>query len=221
MLYPKINSLYKRDGHDFTQTGVKGSGKLMLGVYARGEFSIINHWYVQEKLDGTNIRIIFERHEHGEPTVSIGGRTENAMIPSPLLNHLRDTFTVDKLDKQFEKSNYVLLFGEGIGPKIQSGGYYTKEPKFVLFDVFCSGWWLDIMDVAEVANNLEIPFAPLCMPGGQTVGDIEAFVRSRPPSIYATAETHIMEGVVARPIFPLLFRNKEPVVFKLKCRDFE
>ena len=221
MLYPKIQSLYKRDGYDFKESGVKGSGKLMLGCYSRPEFSIVIAWHVQEKIDGTNIRIIFERNPVNGPTVSIGGRTENAMIPSPLLNHLRDTFTVEKLDKQFSTSNFVVLFVEGIGPKIQSGGYYTKEPKFVLFDVFCSGWWLDMGAVQEVSTALEVPYAPLVMLGPQTIFDIECFVRSRPNSLYATQQEHMMEGIVARPIFPLLFRNKEPVAFKLKCRDFD
>lgn len=212
MKYPKINSLYKREE--------KGDRKIMLGDYSCPEFTTIDKWTVTEKVDGTNIRITFDRKNTG---VEIQGRSDEAQIPPHLFKVLQETFTWLKMDGVFKESNYVVLFGEGFGPKIQSGDYYCKTPSFVLFDVFCSGFWLKREDVAELAGKLGIDHVPLLLNyEGDTVWktqDIVEFVQGRPLSGIAK-EQHVMEGIVARSEPLMMFRIGGPILFKLKAKDF-
>lgn len=53
-----------------------------------------------------------------------------------------------------------------------------------------------------------------------THGVIE-FVKSKPKSYISKDQTLTMEGVIARSVPLMLFRNhKTPIMFKLKIRDF-
>lgn len=235
MEYPKINSLYKRQMTETdTLTGEvrfldkgKSGNPLIIGDFACEEFGAIETWTVTEKIDGTNIRIIMDRKHM--PLVTFGGRTSNAQIPTSLLRHLQTTFTSEKMDEVFKESNYVVLFGEGYGPKIQSGIYYRSDVSFVLFDVYCSGWWLTRPRIQEVALSLGIECVnPLAKPipgkSGKkhlwTREEIEEYVRKRKNSLKAK-EPHVMEGLIARSEPQMMFRKGGPIMFKLKCSDFK
>ena len=70
MEYPKINSLWKREGWYFNEKdklGIQRSGRqsLIPGDYADPAFAAIKRWRVDEKIDGTNIRIFFNQTEDG------------------------------------------------------------------------------------------------------------------------------------------------------------
>lgn len=222
MLYPKLHSLYKREGFDFLETGIKPKhGKLLVGEYTCPEFEAIQKWTVTEKVDGTNVRIIFDRTDKREGSVhhvTYGGRTDNAQMPTFLLRHLQDSFTFQKMEEVFKESNYTVLFGEGYGPKIQSGGYYRKDASFILFDVYCSGWWLDRDGVRSVADSLNIPHCITLSKPYWTKKEIVDYVSSKPDSILAQ-DKHEMEGVVARSEPLMMFRKGGPIMFKLKCKD--
>lgn len=225
--YPKINSLYKREGHDFKETGIKPQhGKLLVGEYSCEEFKAIDRWTVTEKIDGTNIRICMDKRT-GSDIIEFGGRTKDALIPATLLTHLQKTFTYEKMHEIFQGSTFVVLFGEGYGPKIQNGSYYRKEQGFVLFDIFCSGWWLNRSAVEDVASELRMPCVPLLhSPDHQYLwkkDDIVKFVQGKYLSDLAlntTGESHEMEGIVARSEPLMMFRKGGPIMFKLKCKDF-
>ena len=81
--YHKISTPFKRhkDGPE--------KGNLIFRVWAAPEFEYLaeNQWEFTEKVDGTNIRIEF--HNHG---LKILGRTDNAVIPKPLLEKLEEIF---------------------------------------------------------------------------------------------------------------------------------
>ncbi len=48
------------------------------------------------------------------------------------------------------------------------------------------------------------------------------FVQSRPRSYIAEDQTLVMEGVIARSVPLMMFRNRHtPIMFKLKVIDFE
>ena len=235
MEYPKINSLFKRQfTYEDPETGAikyldkgKSGNPLIIGEYACEEFAAINRWTVTEKVDGTNVRIIFDRKNEGR--VSFHGRTDNAQFPTFLLSALQQVFTWEKMSDVFKESNYVILFGEGYGPKIQSGGYYRKDASFVLFDVYCSGWWLKRDGVEEVAKNLGIDCVPLLQKKSHhgyceslwTTDEIVDYVSMYPVSVLAQVEKREMEGIVARSEPPMMFRKGGPIMFKLKCRDFK
>src|SRR5260221_3416716 len=92
--YVKINSLWKRRGCDLEKVdriasnAMKNAHEFIVGEYACPEFGNIRKWHVEEKVDGTNIRIIYR-----DGNVSFAGRTKDAQLPPHLLKYLQDTFT--------------------------------------------------------------------------------------------------------------------------------
>lgn len=225
MEYPKINSLYKREGmlDDGTFDKSMKEHLLMLGKHAAEEFGAIKTWRVDEKIDGMNIRIEFMRkdpkNDFDALTLNFGGRTDAALIPANLLNSLRGTFTPEKMSKVFPEANRVMLFGEGYGPKIQAcGSKYRTNQNFILFDVVVGGWWLKREDVKAIADQLEVPMVPDL--GVMSEQDIVSFVKLHPLSMIAN-EPLVMEGVVCRSEPLMLFRSGKPIMFKLKCKDMK
>lgn len=204
--YPKINTLFKRETNN--------PCNIIIGDYSEEYFGNIVYWNVEEKIDGTNIRFTFD-----DKTVEFGGRTDNADIPAKLLNYLKETFTLDVLNSVFPDAhpNSITLFGEGYGPKIQSGGYYDDEQRFVLFDVKIGHLWLAREAIRDIAYKLHIPCAPQ-MDKPIRVQEIIDYVKSKPNSLFAK-DDHVTEGIIART--DLLNRRGERVMFKLKVRDFD
>jgi ATP-dependent RNA circularization protein (DNA/RNA ligase family) len=194
----------------------------IVGDYAQPEFRNIKFWRVEEKIDGTNIRIILEKDSATKLIVKFCGRTADAQIPCHLLNKLQYLFTPEKLVEVFptlDDGVKVILFGEGYGPKIQKGGgKYANEPGFILFDVVIGNWWLKRNDIAQIANRLDIPCVPSY--GYMTEEEIIAFVKQGPISILNTGYGRV-EGVVCKTEPLLLCRNGEPLMFKFKCKEFD
>ena len=56
--------------------------------------------------------------------------------------------------------------------------------------------------------------------GIKTKDEIIEFIKSKPVSKIAQTEGHIMEGVVVQTEPLVLFRNGNPLKWKLKVRDF-
>lgn len=224
MEYVKINSLWKREGWYFDQDKKaskdyqKGRQSFIVGDYASLEFGNVKHWSVEEKVDGTNIRIVYSGG-----IVRIGGRTNNAQIPSALLSVLQDLFPVDKLSSAFPPNDdgsfpNVVLYGEGYGPRIQACGHnYRGDPGFILFDVWVGGWWLMREGVGEVAAMLGIPMVPQI--GVMTEEEIVDYVKGQPLSLCSRMK-QVMEGVVCRTEPLTLYRSGKPLIFKLKCKEF-
>ena len=174
---------------------------------------------IDEKIDGTNVRIFWEPGDPFSP--NFGGRTDNAQMPTTLLQHLQHTFTREKLQKQFPDVRKVILFGEGYGPKIQAcGSRYRQDVSFILFDIWVDGWWLEKECVLEIADTLDIEHTiNLTI---MTTNEVVEFVKSKPKSYIAEDRDLIMEGVIARSVPLMLFRNhKTPIMFKLKVRDLD
>lgn len=221
--YPKIQTLYERD----MNTG-KVTDKIRLP-----EFENIKHWLVTEKIDGTNIRILYQiTHPVAGPyeELAFAGRTQKAQIPKFLLEKLQELFPLDKMKATFaegynEKADlYVCLYGEGYGPRINKGGVYrAKEDgvSFRLFDVWINGWWLKWEDVMTMAHDLGIMYVPAY----GIVGLRDAIeIAKQGTSVVANQdkgdEGVYAEGVVARAYPLVLFRNGNPLCWKLKKRDY-
>lgn len=222
MEYPKIHSLWKRHGW-YLEEGKKnnpdyqkGRQSFIIGDYACPEFGNIKKWLVQEKIDGTNIRI------HLTDSVSFFGRTTEATIHQNLYKYLSQTFTFDKLDSVFKKDEGVRdiwLFGEGYGAKIQGcGGNYRKDMAFMLFDIKIGKYWLQQSSVQDIALQLGIPYAPII--GIMTEEEIVSYVKSKPLSL-CSEDSQVMEGIIARSEPLMLFRGGEPLMMKLKCKEFK
>lgn len=172
-----------------------------------------NFFTVGMLVHNTNIRIGF--HNNG---LVFGGRSDNAIIPEPLLAHLGSTFILDDLLEHFDigNSTEVVLFGEGYGPKIQAGGgNYRKDQSFVLFDVRIGSWWLNREDVNDIANKLGIDSVPVI--GYGTLKEAIDLVSDGLTSRWGDFEA---EGIVARPLVQLFDRKGDRITTKIKGVDF-
>ena len=225
MEYPKINSLWKRHGW-YLEEGKKynpdyqaGRQSFIIGDYAQEEFGQIKKWNVQEKIDGTNIRVVMER-SISEVYVTFLGRTANADIPDHLLEHLKmcfDDLSIRKMFLLMPSLDKIILFGEGYGPKIQKGGNYRDDVGFILFDAW-AGRWSTREEVRDIAALLKLP-TPHDY-GLMTEDEIVALVKSKPQSPSAIRPMEL-EGVICRSE-PLMIANKDqrPIMWKLKCKEF-
>jgi len=222
--YPKLDTLWMR-------RETRPKGLIVPGEYANPVFPNIRNWRVTEKVDGTNVRVIYRQQPtHGEPIrdVVITGRTDDAQMPVPLLNYLKDTFTDELMLDNFGRGDrlpyMVMLCGEGYGNKINKAGKrYRDDVSFILFDVYIDGWWLTMPNVRDVAGKLGVDVVPDL--GMMTIDEIVEFVQGEPVSrISGIADpTLSMEGIVAEAEPMLYTRNPDnpsPVKFKLKCRDY-
>ena len=201
--YHKIQTIFKRDPETKFKT--------LLSEYSIPEFEYLknNEWVFTEKVDGTNIRIIFDGN------ISFGGKTDRAQIPSELVNNLNEKF-LPKIEI-FESfgSTEICLYGEGYGPKIQNGGKYRDNQDFVLFDVKIGEWWLQRIDIEDIGKQFEINVVPII-----GCGTLKDMVDQVEKGFYSTWGNFIAEGIVARPSIELKTRSGNRIITKLKYKDF-
>lgn len=214
--YHKIETLFDRDKETF---------RVIEGQYRRPEFALIDRWNVTEKIDGTNIRLTWLRDAFDLTVTNsfIGGRTDKAEIPKPLLaalTEIRENVTpeVEKIMAEHDLFEYT-LYGEGYGPGIQGGGYYRNTPGFILFDVKAGGSWLAPQATWETAHRLRLSHVPVIGTMMKTE-DITFLVRSGYQSVEAEVERRGAEGIIAKPRVPLYNARGERVIWKLKHRDY-
>jgi len=202
MKYPKINTLFKRDPETWK----------IINEYSFPELEYIDNYDFYEKIDGTNIRIMWD----GE-VLEFRGRTDEATIPVHLLVYLAETFTKEKMIKVFPERKQIILYGEGYGNKIQGvGKQYREDVAFILFDCYI-GMWLLPDNLEVMAYRLGIEVVPWL--GSGDLQNIVDFIKSKPQSIIAK-QPMTMEGIIAKAPMGLLTRNGTRIMFKLKCSDF-
>ena len=109
--YQKIQTVFLRNPETRFKT-------LLEGEFSKPEFEMLKDidWVCTEKIDGTNIRVMWDGNN-----VRFGGKTDNAQIPTILISVLQDTFTHNKMKGCFPDADNVCLYGEGYGKKIQKG----------------------------------------------------------------------------------------------------
>ncbi|RAN77986.1 hypothetical protein B5P43_18315 [Bacillus sp. SRB_336] len=208
-LYHKIPGLYKREE--------QRPFKLIQGVYREPELELLKdvEWEFTEKVDGTNIRIIWDGH-----AVTFGGRTDNASIPAFLVTRLNELFLGTNNEQIFEQvfgETPVVFFGEGYGAKIQkNGGNYRQNQDFVVFDVKVGDVYLRRSDVEDVASKFGLNVVPIVLRGTlqQGVDLIKAGLKSQWGEFTA-------EGLVAKPAVDLFSRTGERIITKIKYEDFK
>lgn len=219
LTYPKIETLFDRRD-DFTVDTER---------LRRPEFGLIDKWLLTEKIDGTNVRLRFERRDNGVKPFILG-KTDNASLHPGLLNTLNEECArmepyVAELMYEHGLHAYT-LFGEGYGPKIQSGGRYrtaTNDQGFVLFDVNANDTaWLDEQQITATADRLRLERVPYVTDGPLPIGEIVSIVRGGFMAVHVQERdlTFDAEGVVARTPVPLYDRRGERVIWKLKAKDF-
>ena len=207
--YTKINTVFKRD---------EKTKKIIRGEVSEPVFHYLwnNEWIFTEKVDGTNIRIMW----NGDKVV-FGGKSDDAQIPVFLLYKLQELFegtaNRQKFIEIFGTEGGVCLYGEGYGNKIQSAGkdYIADGVDFVLFDVKIGDWWLERPSIEDIAQKLGIKVVPIIGSGSLNVAIdlVEGGFKSQWGDFTA-------EGIVARPRVELLTRRGERIITKVKYRDF-
>lgn len=207
--YHKIQTVFHRS----PESNYKA---LMEGHWALPEFELLKdiEWVWTEKIDGTNIRILWDGK-----IVRFGGKTDNAQIPTFLLNVLQDTFTVEKMNAVFPEATGVCLYGEGYGAKIQKGGNYLPDrTDFILFDCKIDEWWLLRENIEDIAEKLSIGIVPIV--GTGPLLEAVEFCRAGFKSTIANNKNYDAEGLVLKPKVDLFNRKGERIVSKIKFKDF-
>lgn len=204
--YHKIHTIYKRDMSQKHKP-------LIEGEWSHPEFEFLqdNTWVFTEKVDGTNIRVMFE---YGK--ITFGGKSGNAQIPAQLVARLNEKFL--PLTPLFKEmfDGPVCLYGEGYGARIQKGGgNYRSDQDFVLFDIKIGEWWLQRKDVEAIAVQLGLDIVPII--GEGSLLDAAHWARGGIKSTWGDFEA---EGIVARPKVELKSRAGHRIIAKIKCRDF-
>jgi len=202
--YHKIPTVWNRDPATNYKT-------LLTCQWATHEIEYLKdqQWVWTEKIDGTNIRVMWD----GE-NVSFGGKSDIAIIYPPLLARLLQLFSSDTLSKTF--AGPACLYGEGFGPRIQKGGgNYGPFIDFILFDVLVCYTWLTRESVADVAAKLGLLVVPVV--GSGPLFDAIHHVQN---GFLSTFGNFKAEGLVLRPLVELKDRRGHRIISKIKTKDF-
>lgn len=204
--YPKIQSPFKR--------GEKG---VFTDEWAHPAFEYLADvpWCATEKVDGMNMRLYIT----DRIGFAVGGRTNDSQVPAQLQLHMAELGA--RLYESGELAG-LTLYGEGFGPKIQSGGKYRDDQAFIMFDARTNlGRWLERGELEAMAARHSIPlvveleFRKL----GYWVSELRAaaFDGSFRSALNPAAEA---EGVVLRPAVELQDGHGNRIITKLKLKDF-
>ena len=192
--------------------------RIIYGDWTLPEFEYLknNQWQFTEKVDGTNIRVMFDG-----TSVKYGGKTDNANTPCDLIQRLRDIFEPKLSDmKEMFKPKIendpvsVCFYGEGYGAGIQKGGVYKPNKDFVVFDIKIGEYWLSRLNVEDISQKLSLDIVPLVLTG--TLQEGIDLVKNGYKSAWGD---FMAEGVVARPIVELKGRYGR-IITKIKHCDF-
>ena len=205
--YSKIPTVYKRDPENNYKT-------LLEGQYATPEIEYLkdNIWEFTEKIDGTNVRVMWDLIE-----LKYGGRTDNSQMPTFLYSKLQELFQLGRFQSLYPDTP-MCLYGEGYGAKIQKGGgnYIPDGVSFILFDVKIGESWLERIDVEDIAEKLLIKPVPIV---GYGILDLAVNIARQKEKSWLS-DNKIAEGLVMRPCTELLDRRGHRIIAKIKGKDF-
>lgn len=209
--YPKIKTIYERT--------VDGSKLLDATKFSSPVFEYLQNsqWVGTEKLDGTNIGIVWDGHK-----VRIQGRTPDASFSAIQFDFLLEKFGGSTNEELFEQNfgaKPVVFYGELVGKGIQScgGGYCPDGYRFVIFDVYFpeNHLWANQEARVTMAKMFGVEYAECVCEG--TLQNCVDFVKTMPESKYGNL---LSEGVVVRPAIELYDNQGARVIAKIKVRDF-
>jgi hypothetical protein len=170
-------------------------------------------WNMEEKVDGTNIRLYWKNEQ-----LEIKGRTDNAQLHPELINNLTEWFTPKLLTSVFGSDNFI-LYGEGYGAGIQKGGGYRQDKFFILFDVSTlsdNPMFLTREAIKDIAKKLDIQMCPHV-----AIGNLSDAIMLCREGFKSQLREQEPEGLVIRPLYELNNRRGERIITKLKLKDFQ
>lgn len=216
MEYHKINTLYKRDSNNL----------IIVGDYSEPEYRLLANlkWEATEKVDGMNTRIMLIP-EDGKYRLDFRGKSDRAVIPAMLKKHLETKYTIERVaaalnvDLSKEATSTYIIYGEGYGKGIQSGGgYISNDNAFIMFDVNIDGVWLKRESVEDIAEKLDAPIVPVI--GYFTIEEAEEYVTKGFTSLVSEDKNLMAEGLVMRCPCDLRNRRGGRLICKIKYRDY-
>jgi len=202
MEYGKIETLYERDLTTFKVDPTKLKNRT---------YSLIKTWQFTEKIDGTNIRCIWQAGN-----LTFGGKTDKAQIHSDLVKWLYENVNKERLAEIFPDTDAV-VYGEGYGAGIQkNGGGYSATKKLIVFDVLVGGkWWLSWENTCDVATKLGLDVVPFL--GDMTLQEATEMARV---GFKSQLGDRPAEGLVGRTAEALFDKKGHRLIVKLKTGDF-
>ena len=221
--YSKIQNVFKRSPE------TKGIAPHLYGNEAI-EYLMNADWIVQEKIDGTNTRIIWDGNR-----VSFGSKntygTDN--IQGKLRIFLEENYGTPEFEQLIEQNfgdTPITIYGEGYGHKIQQGAGYFPESQegrndFIGFDVRVDGRYLSTTDTTDVLQKLGIRKVSE-LDGTMTIPDVIAAMinaidiakEGTPAIVHAQTDKEI-EGYVLRTAYPLYDHRGNRVLTKIILND--
>ena len=212
--YTKFSSPFKKDDKYYNT-------KELNQQLPKGE------WVITEKIDGTNIRIILTKpDEEGHRKVEVGSRKlilNREDKGSKQFFDCLEEVNLHKLVEYFKDVNStVIIYGEGYGAGVQTGGIYSPNKNFRVFDIRIGEAYQDFEYVIKVCMDCQLNLVPIY--GG--VKDIT--YTSCKSDLSNFQRTLIKEGTGGKPeglVYKfepvLLNKYKERLIFKVKFKDFD
>ena len=205
--YHKIQTVWKRDPDTNYKT-------LIPEEWAAPEFDFLqfNEWIFTEKVDGMNVRIIWDLEK-----LDFRGKSDSAQMPGRLLEKLNERFSTEQF-KELYPDTPMTIYGEGYGAKIQKGGDYIEDGNdFIAFDVLIVDNWLDRDNVEDVCGRIGSPVVPII--GYGMLWDAIDMCEHR--TFKSQLKETPPEGLVMRPLIEMRTREGNRVISKLKLGDFD
>jgi len=208
--YHKIQTIFKRDEKTNFKT-------LLYGQYSIPEFEYLkdNQWLWLEKIDGMNLRILWDGS-----SVTFAGKTNKADIPKFMLEKLTSLFDSRMFKEKFYEGS-VCLYGEGYGNKIQKVGnsYISTGVNFILFDCKIGHWWMERESLVDIADYFNIDVVPII--GAGTLNEAIEHCKAGFKSVISEDKDLNAEGLVLKPAYELFALNGHRIITKIKTKDFQ
>lgn len=116
----------------------------------------------------------------------------------------------------------IYIYGEYFGSGVQKCGrrYIENGHDFLVFDIWKQGYYLPMEELNEMCEKLGLKQVPYI--GEMTLSDIEEMVMNGFTTKLegASDPTLVEEGIVARPVNPLLDSRGNRIITKVKTCDY-
>lgn len=219
--YSKIDGTNSKIAY-FPSTGeIKVGGKSDNADSQHGQFEMLQE--IADRIKPILAEIFPKESARFEPVRS----KENNKV---MFNKLSPFGKLDETVQPDKDGDYVVrleevpvyIYGEYFGEGIQKCGrrYIAKGNAFHVFDIKQQGWWIPKELRDEYCSKLNLKTVPFI--GVMTLADIENMVRGGFATKFEGAEdpTLIEEGIVARPVLPLLDSRGNRIIVKVKYCDY-
>lgn len=213
--YPKLKNLHKRDPAD----------NKVIDEFTDEIFSpeLLGNagWTWREKMDGTNLRIIWDGHR-----AEYRGRTDRAQFSNGQTVFLDEKIKSPAFEELLEQTfgnTEAALYAELIGNKIQGNPHKIVGYEIRVYDAFVAGWWLLPASVDELANDLGLGSAEIIVvaPIGHMHQVMKNVAAQSEFFEEETIESDYLEGIVGTAPGGVLHRSGTILRVKLKLENYK